>query len=166
MMGATRAPSAAPFLEPLTRDADWAVRAAAVAALGRLGGADAGRTLLAALRDADYKVRAAAAVAVGGLGDPSSGPVLAARLAEEDEPEAACALAAALGALRERQAVSILADLAQSVSGVFQRRAVVVRLAAVRALGAIGTPEARAALERYRDDGTPDVRAAVLQALG
>jgi len=166
MMGATRAASAAPYLEPMTRDADWAVRAAAVAALGRVGGADAGRTLLAALHDADHKVRAEAAAAVGALGDPSSGPVLAARLAEEDEPEAACALAAALGALRERQAVPILADLAQSVSGVFRRRAVVVRLAAVRALGAIGTPEARAALERHRDDGTPDVRAAVLQALG
>lgn len=166
LMGATGSPSAAPFLEPMTRDADWAVRAAAVAALGRLGGADAGRTLLGALRDADYKVRATAAAAVGAMGDRSSGPVLAARLVEEDEPEAVCALAAALGALRERQAVPILADLAQSASGVFQRRAVVVRLAAVRALGAIGTPEARAALGRYRDDGTPDVRAAVLQALG
>jgi HEAT repeat protein len=166
MMGATGSATAAPFLEPLTHDTDWAVRAAAVAALGRLGGADAGRTLLAALRDADYKVRAAAAEALGAVGDPSSGGVLAARLAEEDEPEAACALAAAVGVLRERQAVPILADLAQSVSGVFQRRAVVVRLAAVRALGAIGTADARAVLERHRDDGTPDVRAAVLQALG
>jgi HEAT repeat protein len=41
-----------------------------------------------------------------------------------------------------------------------------MRLAAVRALGAIGTPDARTALERLRDDGTPDVRPAVLQALG
>ena len=166
MMGATGSPTAAPYLEPLTHDTDWAVRAAAVAAFGRLGGADAGRTLLTAIRDADHKVRAAAAAALGALGDPSSGGVLAARLAEEDEPEAACALAEALGTLRERQAVPILADLAQAVSGVFQRRAVVVRLAAVRALGAIGSPDARAALERHRDDGTPDVRAAVLQALG
>ncbi len=166
LLGATASPSAAPYLEPLTHDADWAVRAAAVEALGRLGGADAGRSLLGALRDADHKVRAVAATALGALGDASSGAVLAARLAEEDEPEAACALAGALGALREQQAVPILADLAHAVSGVFQRRAVVVRLAAVRALGAIGTQDARAALERLRDDGTPDVRAAVLQALG
>jgi HEAT repeat protein len=166
LLGATGSPAAAPYLEPLTRDADWSVRATAVGALGRLGGGDAGRTVLAALRDPDYQVRAAAADALGSMGDRSAGPVLAARLAEEDEPEAACALAAALGALRERQAVPILARLAQPVRGVFQRRAVAVRLAAVRALATIGTPEARATLERYRDDGAPEVRAVVLQALG
>jgi len=68
-------------------------------------------------------------------------------------------------ALREERAVPKLAELALFVSGVFQRRAVAVRVAAVHAFAAIDTPDARAQLERHRDDSVPEVRAAVLQAV-
>ena len=73
---------------------------------------------------------------------------------------------AALGALRETTAVPKLAELARPMSGVFQRRAAAVRLAAVHALAALATPEALGALVRYRDDAVPEIRAAALQTLG
>ena len=166
LLGATGSAHALPLLLPLVRQPDAAVRAAAVTALGRVRGSDAGRAVLTALRDADDAVRAAAAQAAGAMGERSAGPVLLARLAEESEPEVVCALAAALGALRESTAVPRLAALASPVSGVFQRRVAAVRLAAVRALAALATPEALGALERYRDDAVPEIRAAALQTLG
>jgi HEAT repeat protein len=166
LLGATGSAHALPLLLSLVPQPDAAVRAAAVTALGRVGGSDAGRAVLAALRDADDAVRAAAAQSAGAMGERSAGPVLLARLHDEPEPEVVCALAAALGALRESKAVAKLAELASPVSGVFQRRAAAVRLAAVRALAALATPEALGALGRYRDDAVPEIRAAALQTLG
>ena len=165
LLGVTRSPDAFPLLLPLVRDADWSVRCAGVSALGRLGGADANRAVMAALHDPDDRVRAAAAEAAGKLGERSSGPILLACLVEEPDEDVTRALVGALGVLREERAVPKLADLARFVSGVFQRRAVAVRVAAVHALAAIGTPDARAQLERHRDDSVPEVRAAVLQAV-
>jgi len=166
LLGATASAHALPLLLPLVRQPDASVRAAAVAALGRVGGVEAGRAILAALRDADEEVRAAAAQAAGAMGERSAGQVLLARLEDESEPEVVRALVAALGALRESTSVAKLAELARPVSGVFQRRAAEVRLAAVRALAAVATPEALGALERYRDDAVPEIRAAALQTLG
>jgi len=166
LLGATGCDEAMPLLAPLVRDADWTVRRAAVSALGRLGGVEAGRAAIAALQDAEGGVRAAAAEAVGRRGDLAAVPELLARLAEEDSDDVISSIALALGVLRDGSAVPKLAQLARFVSGVFQRRAVAVRVAAVHALATIGTPEARAALEQLRDDRVPEIRAAVLQALG
>ena len=165
LLGATRGSEAVPLLLPLVQDADWSVRCAGVSALGRLGGVDASRAVMAALRDPDEHVRAAAAEAAGDLGERLAGPILLARLAEEPDEDVTRALVGALGVLREERAVPKLAELARYVSGVFQRRAVAVRVAAVHALAAIATPDARAVLERHRDDSVPEVRAAVVQAL-
>jgi HEAT repeat protein len=120
---------------------------------------------MAALHDPDDHVRAAAAEAAGDLGERSAGPILLACLVEEPDEDVTRALVAALGVLREEGAVPKLAELARFVSGVFQRRAVAVRVAAVHALAAIDTPDARAQLERHRDDSVPEVRAAVLQSV-
>ena len=166
LLGATGCAAAVPLVEPLARDPDWIVRGAAVAALGRLGGYDAGRALLAAVNDEEEGVRVAAAVALGRMGDRSAVPALLGRLEEEDSDDVVSALAAALGELRDAGAVPTLAQLARFVAGVFQRHAPTVRVAAVRALGMIGTPEARALLEQLRDDKVPEVRAAAVQALG
>lgn len=165
LLGATRCAEAVPLLLPLVENQDWSVRCAGVAALGGLGGADAGRAVIAALRDPDERVRTAAATAAGELGDRAVGPILLARLVEETDDDAARAIVGALGVLREERAAPKLAELAQAVSGVFQRRAVAMRVAAVHALAAIGTSEARATLALHRDDSVPEVRAAVLQAL-
>lgn len=165
LLGVTRSPDALPLLLPLVQDTDWSVRCAGVTALGRLGGVDASRAVMAALHDPDDRVRAAAAEAAGDLGERSAGPILLACLVEEPDEDVTRALVAALGVLREERAVPKLAELALFVSGVFQRRAVAVRVAAVHALAAIDTPDARAQLERHRDDSVPEVRAAVLQAV-
>jgi HEAT repeat protein len=62
LLGVTRSPDALPLLLPLVRDTDWSVRCAGVSALGRLGGADASRAVMAALHDPDDRVRAAGAI--------------------------------------------------------------------------------------------------------
>jgi HEAT repeat protein len=44
------------------------------------------------------------------------------------------------------------------VSGVFRRAPVAVRVAAIRALVALGTPEAQAAVAPFRLDRNPDLK--------
>ena len=59
-----------------TLDGDSTVRAAAAAALGKLGDTRAVGPLLDLLRDEDAQVRASAAGALGPLGDPRALPAL------------------------------------------------------------------------------------------
>jgi HEAT repeat protein len=154
-----------PFLAPLVEDAVPTVRIAGVAALGYLGGGEAGRAVATALRDEEPAVRVAAAEAVAALHDVAAAPIVLARLLEEQDEDVLCTLAKAAGALGIAAAVPRLAELAPAVSGVFQRRSLCVRVAAVQSLAAIGGPEAMAEVGRYRDDPTPEVRAAARQAL-
>jgi HEAT repeat protein len=162
LLGGTGCPAAVPVLAPLAHHADAGVRRAAIGSLGRLGGGDAGRTVMAALHDGDAGVRREAASSAGRLGDHGFGPILLGRLKDEADEAAGQALIEALGRLREARAVPALAELAREVSGVFQRRPIAVRVAAIRALVRIGTHDALAAVEPYKTDRHPDVRNAVL----
>ena len=166
LLGATGSPDAVPLLVTLLADADPSVRVAGVEALARLRCKEGCRPVLSALHDEDATVRTAAAAAIAECGDPSAAPVVISRLQGEQDDDAACALAAAAGTFKAEAAVPRLAELAEAVSGVFQRRAPRVRVAAIDALGAIGTPEAQAEIARHRHDPVPEIRAAVQQALG
>ena len=166
LLGATGSPEAVPLLVTLLSDGDPSVRAAGVEALGRLRCKEGCRPVLNALRDEDATVRTAAATAIAECGDPSVAPVVIVRLQEEQDEGAQFALAVAAGALKLEAAVAKLAELAQAVSGVFQRRGPRVRVAAIEAMAAIGTPEAHTEIARHRHDAVPEVRAAVQLALG
>ena len=161
LLGATGAPATAvPALGTLARHADAGVRRAAAASAARLGGSEAGRLVVAALRDRDAGVRLEAAKGAAALGDRSSGAILLGRLKEESDEAVSLALIDALGRLREPSAVPALADLARESGGMFRRRPLALRLAAIRALASLGTPEALAAVEPFRTDKNPDIRSA------
>lgn len=85
------------------------------------------------------KVRAQAAVILGEIGDPAAAPGMIAAIdpstSDRDGHDANRRLAAALGALRSKEAVPALQQLTASRDGF-------VQLAAVDALGAIGDPAA------------------------
>jgi hypothetical protein len=158
LLGALGAVEAVSAVAPLARHADPALRRAAIGALARLGGAESARTVVAALKDADGGVRLEAADGVAGLGDRAFGPIVLARLKEEPDDAVVLALIEALGRLKEARAVPQLADLAKGVSGVFRRFPVAARVAAIRALVAVGTPDALAAVAPYKVDRNPDLK--------
>jgi HEAT repeat protein len=164
LLGATGSSAGVPVLAPLARHPDAGVRRAAIASLGRLGGAEAGRAVTAALHDGDAGVRREAVVSAVRLDDQGFGPILLGRLKDEADEAVGHALIEALGRLREARAVPALAELARDVSGLFQRRPVAVRVAAIRALAHIGTLDSLAAIEPYKTDRNLDVRNAVLLA--
>jgi HEAT repeat protein len=166
LLGASASARAVPVLAGLAADRDAAVRAAAMDALERIGGQEAERALAAALRDPDATVRLRAARGVAWLGAQHIAPILLARLEEEEDHEVAAALMRALGELRETRAVAVLGKVAAGVSGLFQRHPIAVRAAALRALAAIGTEEARAIARQYAADRHAELREAARQALG
>jgi HEAT repeat protein len=164
-LGVIESPSGVPILGTLLQHRDAAVRAAAVTALARIGGPEADRSVAGALRDPSPSVRIEAARGITWAGDRSVSGIVMARLKEETEEAVVVPLLEALGQLKEVRSVALLSDLARGVSGVFQRHPVSVRAAAIRALGRLGTPEARTAVEAHRNDRTPELRAAALEAL-
>jgi len=70
-------------LEELIRDTDPAIRRRAALAIGRIGDARGGPSLVASLGDPDAEVRASAAFALGLLGDKSAAPTLSGSLKDE-----------------------------------------------------------------------------------
>jgi HEAT repeat protein len=162
LLGALGTAGAIHAVAPLAHHSDAGVRRAALGSLATLGGPDASRLVVAALRDADPGVRFEAARGVGRLGDRGFAGIILGRLKEEPDGGVETALIETLGRLREVRAVTQLSELARGVSGVFQRIPLAVRVAAIRALARIGTPEALAAIEPYKSDKIPDVRNAAL----
>ncbi|MFD8971122.1 fumarate reductase/succinate dehydrogenase flavoprotein subunit [Streptomyces sp. NPDC059593] len=175
-------------LRPYLDDADPAVRAAAVTALGETAPAGAGPALAAGLRDAAPQVRAAAAAALRELVEvlPAE-PSLAAGLREAlGVPDAAVRVAAldVLRALRlgdaglyaasladadaevRIQAVRALVsvDAVEELAGAAADPAREVRVAVARGLAAVRAPAPKP-LDPLLDDADPLVRGAALAAL-
>jgi len=158
LLGALGDAGAAGALAALARHPDAGLRRAVVGALASLGGTDASRTVVTALRDPDAGVRLESAGGMARLGDRAFGPILLARLKDEPDDFVVVALVDALARLKDARAVPQLAELARGVSGVFRRAPVAVRVAAIRALVALGTPEAQAAVAPFRLDRNPDLK--------
>jgi len=158
LLGALGEAAAVGALAPLTRHTDAGLRRAAVGALARLGGTDASRAVVTALRDADPGVRFEAAAGLARLGDRAFAPILLARLKDELDDSVVIALVDALARVGDPRAVPQLVELAKGVSGVFRRSPVAVRASAIRALVALGTPEALAAVAPFKADRHPDLK--------
>lgn len=127
------------------RDADRAVRHAALTSLAQLGGPAAVRRLKTALTSTDTTMRRLAAQALGQLRDPTHIPALQGRVADDDPLVRAAALQA-LGTIGDPQAIPVLRAflLAQRDSYHLYRSDVID---AVQSLGHIGTAEAVAQLD-------------------
>ncbi|MEU3479951.1 fumarate reductase/succinate dehydrogenase flavoprotein subunit [Streptomyces sp. NPDC033753] len=175
-------------LRPYLDDADPAVRAAAVTALGETAPAGAGPALAAGLRDAGPQVRAAAAAALRELVEvlPAEPPLAAGLREALGVPDPAVRVAAldVLRALRLGDAALYAASLAdadvevriqavralvsvdavEELAGAAADPAREVRVAVARGLAAVRAP-APQPLDPLLDDADPLVRGAALAAL-
>ena len=143
---------------PLANE-DARVRRETVIALAKLGGEDAGLLILGMLGDASPDVRSAAAMGIGELKVMKGEKPLLELLAEEENEEVLVQVILALGQLGDPGAVSALEKRATGT--LFSRPPRPVRIAAYRALAAIGTPHARSVLEAGAEDKDSEVRQAV-----
>lgn len=143
---------------PLAHE-DPRVRKAAVLALAQIGGEEAGMLLLGMLEDADGDVRSAAVMGVGTLRVEKAQRTLQNLLEEDDREEVQIQLLKALGQLGDPGAVSLIER--RAVGSMFSRPARPIRIAAYRALHAIGTPHARKLLEAALADKDAGVRESV-----
>jgi len=163
LLGFVGLPGAVAVLGAPGRHADAGVRRAAIGSLARLGGSDAARLVVGALRDADPLVRFEAAGGVARLGARAFAGIVLGRLKEEPDDTVVGALVETLGRLKEPRAVNELADMARDAGGVFRRRPLALRVAAIRALVHIGTPEALAVVEPFKNEKNPELRNAALE---
>lgn len=158
LLGATGSPDACGALAALTRHESALVRERALVALAEIGGAELGRTAAALLRDPAPAVRQTAARALAAAHETAGSALLLARLAEEGDQAVMMELLGALGRLGGPAVVDTLAEYAEP--GVARAsHPTPVRVAATRALAALGTPEAREKLMVLTNDREPEVRA-------
>jgi HEAT repeat protein len=135
-----------PLIAALT-DPDELVRSRVASALGQLADPRAVDPLINALADPHKHVRWSAADALGDLADPRALDPLIAALADPDEHVRSSA-ASALGQLGNARAVQpLILLLSDNAETLFMNR---VCDAAAEALERIATPEARAAVEEWR----------------
>lgn len=132
------------------------VRREAVVALARIGGDDAGMLVQSRLEDPAPEVRSAAALALGELGVQRGRRALMERLEEEDDVDVVVQILRALGALGDPAAVPVLER--RAVGTFFSRPPAPVRVAAYRALAAIGSPHARRLVEAAVEEKDSEVR--------
>ncbi|MBD3257858.1 hypothetical protein GF377_05445 [candidate division GN15 bacterium] len=154
VLGSLHDPQAVPALRVRLSDTDVRVRREIVAALEKIGGEEAVDCLALMADDYDREIREAAIIAIGLVGQPVDAPVLI-DLASRHARESVRAVAA-LGKLGGDEARTFLADLlhdsqrlAEIADGKVSKDD--LRLAAVRALGAIGDRESLVAIHRFKD---------------
>jgi hypothetical protein len=125
---------------------DARVRRAAARALGKIGGAEGETLLVAAIGDRDTETQNEVLLCLGSMKAQSAVPALAelakTRSLAADARELAMTT---LGQIGSDAAVPVLGDLLRP-KGLFAREALSIRVAAARALAAIGTQEAQQTL--------------------
>jgi HEAT repeat protein len=144
-------------LRDLLKEPDRAIRAAAAAALGRVGGADDVPALRELLKDTDRDVRAAAAAALGRVGGAGDVPALR-ELLKDPNWDIRAAAAAALGRVGGEAVVPALRELLKDPNHT-------VSLSAAQALACVGGATDVPALRRLLKDPNRLVRAAAAVSL-
>ncbi len=138
------------------------VRVAAARALASATGSSfAADALLRATQDAAPEVRLTAAVGLQSRREERLSATVVPRLDEEDELDVQIALVGVLGRLATADAVQKLIALANPTERMLRRRrAPVLRLVAIEALGEARTPAAMVALQKLLEDKEKEVREA------
>jgi aminopeptidase N len=137
--------------EAAKQDAFWGVRGEALLALGRIGGPEAEKKVLAAVADPAPWVRDVAVRELGDFKDDISLPEKLTRIAASDR--AYRVRAAALGALASIQAPSAFETLAEAVKS--DSPDDIIREASLRALGRLGDIRAVPILIEWSTIGKP-----------
>jgi HEAT repeat protein len=166
LLGEMQAREAEKPLMGLQHHDDERVRHAAIVALMRLGTARSMPTIQEGLRDSAPQIRMQAAAALVGRKESNVTALLLRALDEERDDEVAASFLLALGRLGTADAVARLVATAEPDKGLFRRKAVALRVAAVQALAEAPTGEALAALTALQGDKDEDVRATAVYALG
>lgn len=144
-------------IAPALQDPDPVIRTAAIEAL-RVIGIAAERTLIRTLKDPEKSVRAATTEALGTMRSSQAVPYLIRLLAKDPEKDVRLAAAEALGIIRDSYAVPYLIRA-------FRDKDVLVRSAAAKAAGRIGSP-ARDPILAAAGNQNPVVRSYAYLSLG
>lgn len=139
-------------------DADSAVRAMAVEALGGIGN-DAADVLEQARNDGDPRVVEATAIAYGEIRDPSAVVWLVALASTDGDRASREAAVAALGAIGDKSALPTLLELVAAAPPQVRRRAVV-------ALTVFDDSAVEPAIQAAATDRNPSVREAAEMVVG
>ena len=142
---------------------DRRVRRETVLSLAKIGGEDAAQLVVGMLNDSDADVRTVAARAVSVLKAERAFKPLLNILEEGDDDPVIEQVLRALGQLGDPAAVSLIEK--RAMGSFFSKPSAEVRVAALSALGSIGTPHAMAVVEAAEDDKDPNVRGVVQQIL-
>lgn len=160
---------ALPHLQKAFHHGELRVRREAVQALGLVGGPKAVSSLIKALADRDARIRAMAAINLGKVGKNAGLAGLLEVVQSKDfqkkEPVEMKAFLDAIGMIGSNEAIPALQQLLERKSLFGMGKKDEIRPGAASALAMIGTPEARALLEKGKDSKDESIRAACLQAL-
>lgn len=168
LCGELRIDSAVPKLARHVTHGDERVRKSVAAALARIATPGSAEPLRTLLRDKSATVRLAVAQ---NLDERLRGLAMTVTVALDEESRADLVreYLLALGRMKSAEAVKVLSKAAEPGGKIFGRKPLSTRLAAIEALGLVGTSAARSALEGFRTDPDQSVREAVekeLQAEG
>ncbi|HET9010641.1 MAG TPA: HEAT repeat domain-containing protein, partial [Gemmatimonadaceae bacterium] len=145
---------------------DERVRHAATVALMRLGTARSLPTIQEALKDRAPQLRMQAAAALVGRKENNVTGLLLKALDDERDEEVCASFLIALGRLATPDAVARLIATAEPDKGLFRKKPVALRVAAVQGLSEARSDVAVEALKALQADKDEDVRATAVYALG
>jgi HEAT repeat protein len=123
----------------------------------RLGTAKSMQAIQEAFKDTAPQIRMQAAAALVAREDVRSATMLLRALDDEKDEEVAAAFLIALGRLATGDAVDRLIATAEADRGLFRKKPVALRIAALQGLAEARTPEAIATLKALQADKDEDV---------
>lgn len=163
ILGELRDARSEEILADLLHHEEERARRAAVAALGRFSTPSALDALGLALGDESAAVRLRVVAALSGRSEPRVFTMLAPLLDGEPDAEVHYSAIGAIGRLGTPEAVQLLIRTAQGEGPHPHRKSATLRVMACRALVAIRTPTAMAAVQVLRDDRDGEVREASMR---
>ncbi len=166
LLGEMQARDAEKPLAALLHHDDERVRHAATVSLMWLDTPRALPTIQDTLKDVAPQMRMQAAAALVKRKENNVADTLLRALDEERDDEVSAAFLIALGRLGTPSAVARLIATAEPDKGMFRKKPVALRVAAVQALSEARTDDALAALTMLQGDKDEDVRATAVYALG
>ena len=166
LLGEMQAGDAEKPLAALLHHDDERVRHAATVSLMWLDTPRALPTIQDALKDVAPQMRMQAAAALVKRKDSNVADTLLRALDEERDDEVSASFLIALGRVGTPSAVARLIATAEPDKGMFRKKPVALRVAAVQALSEARTDDALSALTMLQGDKDEDVRATAVYALG
>ena len=158
-----------PYLQKACNHEEVRVRREAIQALGMIGGQKVVGLLVKALTDEDVRIRATAAINLGKVGKKAGLVPLLEVVQSKDfqkkEPVEIKAFFDAIGMVGSSESVPVLQQLVDRKGWFGRGKMDDVRLGAIQALTAIGTPEAIAILEAGKNSKDEPLRDACTRAL-